>query len=71
MSNSTFDTSYGRNITYGLQELAVDFDLAYLYGTAPQSYTVNQYVSAQCRSVVLITWTMFPLGTHTRPVGMY
>lgn len=45
MSNSTFDTWYGRNITYGLQQLAVDFDLAYLYGTAPLTYTMNQYVS--------------------------
>ncbi|KAG8220507.1 5'-nucleotidase [Butyriboletus roseoflavus] len=42
MSNLTFDTLYGRSITYGLQELAVDFDLAYLYGTAPQDYTINQ-----------------------------
>ncbi|KAG6382133.1 Metallo-dependent phosphatase-like protein [Boletus reticuloceps] len=41
-SNSTFDTIYGRNITYGLQQLAVDFDLSYFYGTAPLTYTMNQ-----------------------------
>ncbi|KAH7929593.1 hypothetical protein BV22DRAFT_123592 [Leucogyrophana mollusca] len=41
-SNSTFDTAEGRSITYGLQELAVDFDLSYLFGTAPQDYTINQ-----------------------------
>ncbi|KAF9222392.1 hypothetical protein BS17DRAFT_783645 [Gyrodon lividus] len=41
-SNSTFDTVFGRSITSGLQELAVDFDLAYLYGTAPQDYTMSQ-----------------------------
>ncbi|KAG1851331.1 5'-nucleotidase [Suillus subalutaceus] len=42
MSNQTFDTAYGRSITDGLQELAVNFDLSYLYGTAPQDYTINQ-----------------------------
>ncbi|KAG2153383.1 Metallo-dependent phosphatase-like protein [Suillus clintonianus] len=42
MSNQTFDTASGRSITHGLQELAVDFDLSYLYGTAPQDYTINQ-----------------------------
>ncbi|KAG1742505.1 Metallo-dependent phosphatase-like protein [Suillus lakei] len=42
MSNQTFDTAYGRSITDGLQELAVSFDLSYLYGTAPQDYTINQ-----------------------------
>ncbi|KIK94783.1 hypothetical protein PAXRUDRAFT_827637 [Paxillus rubicundulus Ve08.2h10] len=41
-SNSTFDTTFGRSITSGLHELATDFDLAYLYGTAPQDYTINQ-----------------------------
>jgi hypothetical protein len=44
MSNQTFDTAYGRSITDGLQELAVSFDLSYLYGTAPQDYTINQWV---------------------------
>ncbi|KAF8557876.1 hypothetical protein OG21DRAFT_1406257 [Imleria badia] len=42
MSNSTFDTSYGRSITNGLEQLAIDFDLAYFYGTAPLTYTMNQ-----------------------------
>lgn len=42
LSNQTFDTAYGRSITDGLQELAVSFDLSYLYGTAPQDYTINQ-----------------------------
>ncbi|KIJ66131.1 hypothetical protein HYDPIDRAFT_174819 [Hydnomerulius pinastri MD-312] len=42
MSNSTFDTFFGQSITWGLQQLAVDFDLSYLYGTAPQDYTINQ-----------------------------
>ncbi|KAF9229934.1 hypothetical protein BU15DRAFT_69625, partial [Melanogaster broomeanus] len=40
--NSTFDTFYGRSITWGLQQLAVDFDLTYMYGTSPQLYTMNQ-----------------------------
>ncbi|KAG2366668.1 Metallo-dependent phosphatase-like protein [Suillus spraguei] len=42
ISNQTFDTAYGRSITDGLQELAVMFDLSYLYGTAPEDYTINQ-----------------------------
>ncbi|KAN0081639.1 Metallo-dependent phosphatase-like protein [Tylopilus felleus] len=41
-SNSTFDTDAGRNITSCLHQLAVDFDLSYLYGTAPSTYTMNQ-----------------------------
>ncbi|KAF8420578.1 Metallo-dependent phosphatase-like protein [Boletus edulis BED1] len=41
-SNSTFDTIYGRNITYDLQQLAIDFDLSYFYGNAPLTYTMNQ-----------------------------
>ncbi|KAG2138338.1 Metallo-dependent phosphatase-like protein [Suillus clintonianus] len=41
-SNQTFDTDDGRSITNGLQELATDFDLSYLYGIAHQDYTMNQ-----------------------------
>ena len=44
MSNTTFDTAAGLNITSGLEQLAVNFDLSYLYGTAPLTYTINQYV---------------------------
>ena len=42
MSNQTFDTGYGRSITSGLQALAERFDLSFMYGTAPQDYTINQ-----------------------------
>ncbi|KAN0081638.1 Metallo-dependent phosphatase-like protein [Tylopilus felleus] len=42
MSSINFDTEYGRSITYGLQQLAIDFDLSYLYGTAPLTYTMTQ-----------------------------
>ncbi|KAH7883373.1 Metallo-dependent phosphatase-like protein [Phlebopus sp. FC_14] len=41
-SNSTFDTLYGQAITWGLQQLAINFNLSYLFGTAPQDYTINQ-----------------------------
>ncbi|KAI5995282.1 Metallo-dependent phosphatase-like protein [Pisolithus orientalis] len=41
-SNSTFDTSYGRSITTGLEDLAEQFDLSYLYGYAPQDYTLSR-----------------------------
>ncbi|KAH9928983.1 5'-nucleotidase [Amylocystis lapponica] len=41
-SNTTFDTPEGQNITAGLQKLAADFDLSYLYGTAPQDYTLSR-----------------------------
>ena len=58
MSNTTFDTPYGRNITYGLQQLAVDFDLSYLYGTVPQDYTLDQYVLTRNRSVGVMTLTV-------------
>ena len=68
MSNYTFDTVYGRGITYGLQQLAVNFDLSYFYGTAPLTYTMNQYVMSHTRSIVLI---ISPVGTHTRLVKTY
>ncbi|KAG1808450.1 Metallo-dependent phosphatase-like protein [Suillus subaureus] len=41
-SKYAFDTINGRSITYGLQELAARYDLSYLYGTAPQDYTLSQ-----------------------------
>ncbi|KAI0943929.1 hypothetical protein AcV7_001880 [Taiwanofungus camphoratus] len=41
-SNTTYDTTAGQNITQGLLQLAVDFDLSYLYGTAPQDYTLSR-----------------------------
>ncbi|KAI6029157.1 5'-nucleotidase [Pisolithus microcarpus] len=41
-SNSTFDTSYGHSITVGLEDLAEQFNLSYLYGYAPQDYTLSR-----------------------------
>ncbi|KZT69652.1 hypothetical protein DAEQUDRAFT_756803 [Daedalea quercina L-15889] len=41
-SNSTYDTTAGRNITTGLQQLWDTYDLSYLYGTAPQDYTLSR-----------------------------
>ncbi|KAI6041598.1 Metallo-dependent phosphatase-like protein [Pisolithus marmoratus] len=41
-SNTTFDTSYGHSITIGLEDLAERFDLSYLYGYAPQDYTLSR-----------------------------
>lgn len=41
-SNATFDTSYGCSITIGLEDLAEQFDLSYLYGYAPQDYTLSR-----------------------------
>ncbi|KAG9312320.1 Metallo-dependent phosphatase-like protein [Chiua virens] len=42
MSNTTFDTNDGVAITSGLQQLATEFNLGQLYGTAPQTYTMSQ-----------------------------
>ncbi|TFY58874.1 hypothetical protein EVJ58_g6139 [Rhodofomes roseus] len=41
-SNSTFDTTAGKNITAGLQKLWNTYDLSFLYGTAPQDYTLSR-----------------------------
>jgi len=41
-SNNTFDTSEGQEITKGLNQLAKQFDLTFLYGTAPQDYTLSR-----------------------------
>ncbi|KAI6029166.1 Metallo-dependent phosphatase-like protein [Pisolithus microcarpus] len=41
-SNATFDTSYGRSITVGLEDLTEQFNLSYLYGYAPQDYTLSR-----------------------------
>ncbi|RPD57973.1 hypothetical protein L226DRAFT_492978 [Lentinus tigrinus ALCF2SS1-7] len=40
--NFTFDTLQGKYITKGLNNLAEEFDLSLLYGTAPQDYTISQ-----------------------------
>ncbi|KAI0774818.1 Metallo-dependent phosphatase-like protein [Trametes elegans] len=40
--NSSFDTSGGRQITQGLNELAARFNLSSLFGTALQDYTLTQ-----------------------------
>lgn len=39
---SSFDTTKGQEITAGLNQLFVDFDLGFTYGTAPQDYTLTQ-----------------------------
>ncbi|TRM68855.1 Metallo-dependent phosphatase-like protein [Schizophyllum amplum] len=41
-SNHTFDTEEGANITQGLLDLAEQYDLDYLYGTAPMDYTIDR-----------------------------
>ena len=43
-SQVTFDTEQGKSITAGLNQLAVDFDLNFTYGTAPHDFTITQYV---------------------------
>ena len=43
--NFTFDTFKGKSITRGLNNLAEEFDLSMLFGTAHQDYTLSQYVS--------------------------
>jgi 2',3'-cyclic-nucleotide 2'-phosphodiesterase (5'-nucleotidase family) len=40
--NSSFDTSHGREITTGLEELAARFNLSDQFGTAPQDYTLSR-----------------------------
>ncbi|PBK99157.1 hypothetical protein ARMGADRAFT_1007757 [Armillaria gallica] len=41
-SQVTFDTEQGKSITAGLNQLAVDFDLNFTYGTAPHDFTITQ-----------------------------
>ncbi|KAE9403326.1 hypothetical protein BT96DRAFT_964523 [Gymnopus androsaceus JB14] len=41
-SNNTFDTTKGQNITEGLLDLSVKYDLSMLYGIAPQDYTISR-----------------------------
>ncbi|KAI0061923.1 hypothetical protein BV25DRAFT_715601 [Artomyces pyxidatus] len=43
--NHSFDTWLGQEITRGLNELAESYDLSYLYGTAPQDYSLSRWVS--------------------------
>ncbi|RDX43419.1 hypothetical protein OH76DRAFT_1487894 [Lentinus brumalis] len=40
--NFTFDTQTGKSITKGLNNLAEEFDLNQLFGTAPEDYTISQ-----------------------------
>ncbi|KAJ3528444.1 hypothetical protein NM688_g8000 [Phlebia brevispora] len=41
-SNFTFDTTEGRSITQGLEQLFQNFDLGFLYGTAPHDFTLSR-----------------------------
>ncbi|KAK0434597.1 Metallo-dependent phosphatase-like protein [Armillaria borealis] len=41
-SQVSFDTKKGKSITAGLNQLAVDFDLNFTYGTAPHDFTITQ-----------------------------
>ncbi|KAK0189115.1 Metallo-dependent phosphatase-like protein [Armillaria mellea] len=41
-SQVSFDTEQGKLITAGLNQLAVDFDLNFTYGTAPHDFTITQ-----------------------------
>ncbi|OSX61779.1 hypothetical protein POSPLADRAFT_1047044 [Postia placenta MAD-698-R-SB12] len=50
ISNQTYDTTQGQNITRGLEELAVAYDLSYLYGNAPQDYTLSRYATHSSRA---------------------
>ncbi|KAJ7921958.1 Metallo-dependent phosphatase-like protein [Mycena leptocephala] len=40
--NFSFDTTQGRSITKGLEQLAKEFDLSLTYGTAPHDFTIYQ-----------------------------
>ncbi|KAL4249233.1 Calcineurin-like phosphoesterase domain-containing protein [Abortiporus biennis] len=40
--NATFDTLQGKSITNGLLQLAQNFDLNFLFGTAPQDFTLSR-----------------------------
>ncbi|KAF8161382.1 Metallo-dependent phosphatase-like protein [Crassisporium funariophilum] len=39
---NSFDTSAGKSITKGLNNLATKFDLSFQFGTAPHDFTINQ-----------------------------
>ncbi|PCH36598.1 hypothetical protein WOLCODRAFT_167014 [Wolfiporia cocos MD-104 SS10] len=41
-SNHTFDTTAGQNITAGLEQLWVNYDLSTLYGYAPHDFTLSR-----------------------------
>ncbi|KAF8173352.1 Metallo-dependent phosphatase-like protein [Mycena galopus ATCC 62051] len=40
--NFSFDTTQGRSITKGLEQLVKEFDLGFTYGTAPHDFTLYQ-----------------------------
>jgi len=44
-TDRNFDTSKGTTITQGLKNLAVKYNIAYQYGTAPHDFTLTQSVS--------------------------
>ncbi|KAJ3904284.1 Metallo-dependent phosphatase-like protein [Lentinula edodes] len=41
-SNNSFDTREGQNITQGLLDLGVKYDLSMLFGIAPQDFTISR-----------------------------
>ena len=64
-SNSTYDTTEGQSITAGLQKLWGTYDLSYLYGTAPQDYTLSR-----CAGTICLLTDPLVLTLPKRPVPL-
>nr|GAT59669.1 predicted protein [Mycena chlorophos] len=58
--NYSFDTPWGRSITKGLEQLAVQFDLSFLFGTAPHDFTISQAPYPSNNSVLSLVADVLP-----------
>ncbi|CAL1711447.1 unnamed protein product [Somion occarium] len=62
--NSSFDTSLGKSITKGLNQLAKNFDLDFTFGTAPTDFTTNRVPFPSNNSLLTL------YGSEAMPVAL-
>ncbi|KAJ7940412.1 Metallo-dependent phosphatase-like protein [Mycena leptocephala] len=60
--NFSFDTTWGRSITKGLEKLAKQFDLSFTYGMAPHDFTINQAPFPSNNSILSLMSEVMPVA---------
>jgi hypothetical protein len=63
-SSRTFDTDQGQQITKGLHNLSKEFDLDFVYGTAPHDFTITRDPYPSVNS------SLSPLASNATPVAL-
>ncbi|KAJ6537409.1 Metallo-dependent phosphatase-like protein [Mycena vulgaris] len=60
--NFSFDTTRGRSITKGLEQVAKKFDLSFMYGTAPHDFNIYQAPFPSNKSLLSLMSEVMPVA---------